>query len=866
MGMLAKTFLQLFPAPGYHMTLFVDDLALQVSHNDFKQCLHNFAQAGAWVISELQDALGLPIERDKTFILGTSEELARAARNSAGDFGGTAVTEVRKLGATYSHQHRKTNHKKKGVVRGTLTKDRVARALHRTRRVQSLAGTRAFGTVYQTGMLPEATFGASVSLLPPHLITRLRTAAVKAHGLQTVGVHHKALLLAIPPERDPQWHVDKMVLETFAREVWNLERRPHIDHLTRKEIGSIFGLPAPPEYQCFETAWKDPIATLHYTLRRHQITWIRPTTWAHGDQELELTCGTPAMLLRLLKPAFRQTQVREAKFPGTSEEWDPTYLHHVLDSTGTKRSLSLNGKKALLSFMMDRYPTRSTLARWGYVTDGMCPHCNTPDTAYHRIHTCNLATMATDMHKHLRRWRDQEGMARGILHIEPPARPEYDHSVRYTLFGKEVTRDQFGSFMSVDGPVYTDGSSLHGRTPFAVGGWAALQVVNGNITRSISAPNPPNFPQTSDFAEHIALHITLMHASDNDPVHIVTDCASVISYYHKSLQGTANEASNPLGGVWDDMETQRIERIDKIKSHLTYAQACERNMGQWWQGNQLVDRLAQEAAKRASISEGESKSYLTQLRWAEQYLRDIAKALLGWGGEASHPRDFEKLRTTASKSGLPSHSYEWCHTERAWICTKCWKHRQHSKAQVPDRTGCKAIPIADIKRLHPSHEYRFAQGPWGSKPLMFCTRCGQYSRRRLAGLAGWCKGSTTPSGDLTSAYRLYLRTIRRGRHPTIPKYSLGHQYSPTLSFSPLSDSGSFETDLKAAYLCLLKPPPKPPEEALIHSEVRELEELEREAAEAEASLRQRAAALAADEGGSVEEEAWFSHDLDFHDP
>jgi hypothetical protein len=51
-----------------------------------------------------------------------------------------------------------------------------------------------------------------------------------------------------------------------------------------------------------------------------------------------------------------------------------------------------------------------------------------------------------------------------------------------------------------------------------------------------------------------------MHASDDDPLQFVTDCASVILYHQQAMHGTANAASNVLGGVWDDMEIQRIER------------------------------------------------------------------------------------------------------------------------------------------------------------------------------------------------------------------------------------------------------------------------------------------------------------------
>jgi hypothetical protein len=859
MGAMAKSFVQLFPSPHYHMTLFVDDLALQVSHDSRTQCLERFAQATVWVITELQETLGLPIEQDKTFMLGSSADIVAAAHKMAGAYGGNQAAEVRKLGATYSHQHRQTQGRRcRGVVKGSLTKARVAKALHRARRVKALAGSRAHGAVFHTGMLQEATFGASVSLMPHTLIGKLRSAAVRANGLHIAGVKTQVSLLAMPVDSDPQWHIDRLVLDTFAREIWNGDRKPQIDHLTKKEIGLLFGLEPPPEYKCFDTAWKDPIATLHYTLRRLGISWARPTIWTHHGQELNLNCGTPALLMRMLKPAFRRAQVKEANFPGADEDWDPTYLHHVLDSTGTKRSLSRYGKQALLAFMVDRYPTRTTFARWGYITDGMCPHCGNQDTAYHRIHTCDKATMKPIMDKHLRRWRDQDGVARGILKLKPPPIPEYDHRVKYTLFGAEVTREQFGRFMSADGPVYTDGSTLHGRTPYAVGGWAALQVVNGRISRSISAPNPPDYPPTSDFSEHIAVHIALMHASDDDPLHFVTDCASVILYHQQALKGTANAAANVLGGIWDDIELHRIDSIDKIKSHLTFAQACERNMGQWWHGNQLADNLAQAAARRASVSTGEAVSYTKQLRWAEQYLRDIAQALLSWKGETTHLRDFQKPLTSSKKSALPPHKYEWCHIEQAWICSACWKHRGLDKLAVPDKTGCKAIPVADVRRLHTSHDLRFAQGPWGAKPLIFCLKCGHYTRRRLADLGGWCKGAHTASGALTSAYRLYMRTIKRGLHPTLARFALGHVYKPHISFAPASDQGSLAADQKAAKICLLCPPAQA--DLPLDYELKELLALEQEAKEAENSrLREEAFE-------DQEEGLWLSQSLDSFDP
>jgi hypothetical protein len=104
---------------------------------------------------------------------------------------------------------------------------------------------------------------------------------------------------------------------------------------------------------------------------------------------------------------------------------------------------------------------------------------------------------------------------------------------------------------------------------------------------------------------------------------------------------------------------------------------------------------------------------------------------------------------------------------------------------------------------------------------------------------------------------LYLRTIRRGLHPTNRNYQLGFQYKPVLDFSPTSDEGTLAADRKAAKLCLLRVPPYVPLADRWEQELADLAELEREAEEAEASARR---AEAAAEHGSLEEGDWFTHD------
>jgi hypothetical protein len=232
-----RTFQQLYPSLVHFLSVFVDDLALQIVQDTDLSCATSFAQAGAWLLSEFQDSLGLPIEKDKTFVLGSGDTVVRQATKSMGVFAGSSGTEVRKLGATYSLQHRCGRRR----IKAKQTRDRIAKALVRHRRIASLAGSRAYGTVFQTGLLQEAAFGTELALIAPLLV-----AAVKAHGMQSMGISHKVSLLAMPLERDPRWHINCRILSAFSREVWNLIHAPHLDHLTAREFAGFFSPPVPP--------------------------------------------------------------------------------------------------------------------------------------------------------------------------------------------------------------------------------------------------------------------------------------------------------------------------------------------------------------------------------------------------------------------------------------------------------------------------------------------------------------------------------------------------------------------------------------------------------------------------------------------
>jgi hypothetical protein len=91
----------------------------------------------------------------------------------------------------------------------------------------------------------------------------------------------------------------------------------------------------------------------------------------------------------------------------------------------------------------------------------------------------------------------------------------------------------------------------------------------------------------------VTCHYAAAHATAEKPITIVTDCASVVTYFEAKQRGKAVTYDKVLGGIGVDIDTDRIEKVEKVKSHLSYQAAVARDMGQWWQGNSLMDAFAE---------------------------------------------------------------------------------------------------------------------------------------------------------------------------------------------------------------------------------------------------------------------------------
>jgi hypothetical protein len=117
-----------------------------------------------------------------------------------------------------------------------------------------------------------------------------------------------------------------------------------------------------------------------------------------------------------------------------------------------------------------------------------------------------------------------------------------------------------------------------------------MQLVHGRISRSTMTPME-RVSRLQRFVQHIVFHTVASHTLATDPVSAITDCAPVISTKHKEAHTRVHSEV-----CWPNCSTRLCRALAKSTA-TSHKVACDKGMGDWWHGNDLVDQLAQVAAR-----------------------------------------------------------------------------------------------------------------------------------------------------------------------------------------------------------------------------------------------------------------------------
>ena len=305
--------------------------------------------------------------------------------------------------------------------------------------------------------------------------------------------------------------------------------------------------------------------------------------------------------------------------------------------------------------------------------------------------------------------------------------------------------------------IYTDGSCwmAHDSTLVKAAA-AAIQIsAEGHLLRSATAVLPSWLPHSASSAEHFA--VAMAHElGGKSPLSIVTDCASVLALHH--MRARLDLWKSPLAGLWT--EVSEHSSFQKVGAHLTRAQAEGKGAGHLWQGNYMVDLIAQQALQNSMPPSHHIKDLVAKQKMLKDFLTGVASLLSTWppGGNLFPKREATTTQGL-SKIKHQRHEVSWSRIRQGWQCSACQAFKKSKKGLQSVR--CKPFSTKILMMTKQAQE--MGHEVWitsfdneEQERMIFCKKCGMHTHRRQGGLKKLCPNT---------ANHARLRQILQGIQP-----------------------------------------------------------------------------------------------------
>jgi ribonuclease HI len=250
---------------------------------------------------------------------------------------------------------------------------------------------------------------------------------------------------------------------------------------------------------------------------------------------------------------------------GTCLDWN--YIRAYLQN----RKLPNRSKSLLLQIICNRVPTREWLNLHGYKLDAQCP-CGMTDNMQHRLEGCPY----NDPHGDQEQAYNRDNIIVLLHKKTPPVSQTQGDTIMCKINGNHVEHQDFE--WEEGTTVYTDGSCKHVSDPsISVAASAAVQITRSGEKRTATLAISPEFPRSAVVAEHMALFVASYFAKPARPITVASDCQAVVQGASQTMEIKLNYRRK-MGGFWM-MIGENIQKVFKVKAHLTLQEATARNEG-----------------------------------------------------------------------------------------------------------------------------------------------------------------------------------------------------------------------------------------------------------------------------------------------
>ncbi len=812
------------------LTVYVDDIAISAegSAAQVVACLEDAEQI---IRDEIEGPLACAIEKGKAAVVASSRRVAQTLRRKFGEYAGmrsdsaagggaraeatTAVsgsssqadraraararTPTREqatlnLGIDFAPGRRRSSH-------GPATKrksrmQRLRKQAQKVAKLRTIAGKRT-SSIFVTGPLAAATYGAAVNGFTDKEVLQLRRAAAHAFTPRAKGrsLSRLTLLAGVPT-----WKAEMEIALQYSREVWRAGLLGHAEplhgQLTLPQIAQIWraidtrSVLADGGNRRVWSEARGPITSLHLTL--HRIGWGMKSPFIMLDDfgdEIVLTKTAPQMVAQMLRSAVTRALQREVG--GRIAEQDDTFAsrrvatEHVEAQLKSDRKLTAHDRACYRSVACGAIMTYDKASRAGYMVANLCPLCHCgPDTIFHRIWQCRHADAVAARNECAPLWLQREANSeQGAANrafwttgfIPHPGdvwpRPCHDANAIFEWHGsgQPTARDRnAGGGPLLRGMNYIDGSCTTGifaelrRAASAVVQWSR-QAPSGWI---VHLPVPSPLPQTPQAAEYAALAVVRQFADKTAAIEVASDCANVVADAGP-VTARATRAARAYAAFnkenLADVQWRAVSTVRKVPAHVNPQTLPDGPARDDAIGNQMADEAAKQAVllhpqpAPAMVKDLEAKLWRAKL-----VVRTIARVTQVY---PPMPKDrmVRPPRAVEGAAAAIDGGHTWKFGSGLWRCTTCMRltiSPDIGPEQIRDRCpGPKATLEAEAIVAKGHHLAKSL----GEVPVLFCIRCGSFAARRAYGLAATCPGRPSPAGKQA------LARIRLGRQPWLDR-------------------------------------------------------------------------------------------------
>ncbi len=254
---------------------------------------------------------------------------------------------------------------------------------------------------------------------------------------------------------------------------------------------------------------------------------------------------------------------------------------------------------------------------------------------------------------------------------------------------------------------------------------------------SIQCTVPPPLPQTPQAAEHVVFALAHQFAHPVAESCLASDCLNAVAAFNGPA-ATAVSHQRPYAGIMrqvlGDVDWRKRAQARKVKAHLSPDALEDGNERNDAIDNNIVDLLAKDAVKAHPPPSPVQEAELAASRKrARLIVRTVAKVT-----QVFPPMPQERMRRPPrAREGAAIHiarAHNWVYNAGMWRCATCMKvslSADVTAAMAHQRCGGPKQSLAAEAVVAKGHTLACTDG---LTQVLFCVKCGAFSKRRAYGL------------------------------------------------------------------------------------------------------------------------------------